>query len=567
MAINQSGIPTVRNGNQVISFMGQKDINKYFQGYVDNASLHSWYKEDPMNNHRGLMKFWNNMAPNQTTSLYDDLVDNKAVIEVNGWEGSFTYDLPIFEDRGCYTEKDMSHQNYPGVDGSIFYISLNKEFAPGTTLMYDSFDGQQLVVAEEEEVENTGTGYLHPVKLATNDRQEWFDPSMLSKGIQYFAIGHGVSEYGTKFAKLHMPDQVGSMKCEYRLGSVRGVEAYVTGKADSVNLGGAVAQSKDYLNNIQSEMDAMGYGEFAVRMNLGSDGKPMPKTANIGSTIEFMVQKYLNQLTGTQILFQKAATIKDTNGNIRLNEGLWHQLRRGYIIKYGRPGGITQTHIKQAAEYVFRANPTLQYENRRIKFKCGTQAFENMINLFETEIREQQLALAPFLGSDRQIPNPVTGTDPLELTWRPTRFTKVYLPQIGNVEIERDVSLDYGLLQDRFSQGFHGNKKAHTTYSMVIWDASSQNYSNNRQDLPSGTSLVDGGNRNSNIFIVKPEGEMMYSGMINGRYDKNKSRDIIASHKVMAQEYWAYNNCSVWVEDVSKFVMIELEKSERKGFN
>lgn len=146
MAIQQSGIPTVRNGNQVISFMGQKDVNKYFQGYVDNASLHSWYQEDPMNNHRGLMKFWNNQTPSRIKPIYDDLIDSKAVIEVNGWDGAFTYDVPIEEDRGCYTEKDMSHQQYPGIDGAIFYISLNKEYAPGTTLTYDVFDGQQLIV-------------------------------------------------------------------------------------------------------------------------------------------------------------------------------------------------------------------------------------------------------------------------------------------------------------------------------------------------------------------------------------------------------------------------------------
>lgn len=567
MAIQQSGIPTIRNGNQVISFMGQKDVNKYFQGYVDNASLHSWYQEDPVNNHRGLMKFWNNQAPNRIKPIYDDLVDSKSIIEVNGWDGAFTYDVPIEEDRGCYTSKDMSHQEYPGIDGAIFYVSLNKEFAAGTTLTYDVYDGQQFIVSEDEEVQNTGTGYIHPVKLATNDRQEWFNPYRLAQGIEYFAIGHGVSEYGTKLAKLQMPDVVGSMKCEFRLGSTRGVEAYVTGMADSKNLGGAVAQSKEYLSQIQSDMDTNGYGDFAVRMDLGSDGKPNFKTANIGSTIEFMVQKYLNQLTGTQILFQKAATIKDTNGVIRLNEGLWHQLRRGFIIKYGKPGGITQTHIKQAAEYVFRANPDLAYEDRRIKFKCGTEAFENMINLFEKEILAQQNSIAAFLGADRQIPNPVVGTDRLNLEWKPTRFTAVYLPQIGNVEIERDPSLDKGMMQDRFSQGFHGNQKAHTTYSMIIWDASNQAYSNNRKDLPKGTSLVEGGNRNSNVYIVKPQGAMMHSGMINGRYDMRKSSDIVASHKQMAQEYWAYNNCSVWVEDVSKFVMIELEKSERKGFN
>jgi hypothetical protein len=568
MAINQQGIPYARFGNQVISFMGRQDVGKAFQGVMDNASLHSWYEQDSVEAHRGLITSWNALDPNYTKSIYDDLVMDKSVIEVNGMDGYFTYDTPVYEERGCYTEVDMSHQKYPGIDGAIFYITLNKEFAPGTVLLYDSFDGEQIFVAEEEEVINTGSGFQHPVKLVTNDRGTWFREDMLSKGIQYFAINHGVGEYGTKFAKLQMPEPVRSIKNEFRLGSTRGVEAAITAVADSKKLDIASAFAKDYLDKMRNEMDSCGYGEFAVRMDVDQKtGKAIKSTANIGSTIEFLVHKYLNQLTGTALLFQKAGTIKDKNGVIRLNEGLWHQIRRGFRITYGKAGGITKSHIKQAAEYIFRINPDLDYEKRVIKFKCGTEAFYNVLDLFKTEIELQNAQLAPLLGADRQIPNPVSGTDPLNLEYRAIRFTRVFIKEIGMVEITKDTALDRGLLQDRFSAGFHGNQRAHTTYSMIIWDASSSNYSNNSKDLPKNTSLVAGGNGRSNIYVVKPEGTMTYSGVINGRYDMRKSSDIVASHKTMGQEFWAYNNCSIWVEDPSKFVMIELERSERRGFN
>jgi len=567
MTVNNKGIPYTRFGNQVISFMGRQEVSKAFQGVMDNASLHSWYGEDPVNAHRGLITSWNAMDPNYTKSIYDDLVMDKSVIEVNGWDGYFTYDTPVYEETGCYTEVDMSHQKYPGIDGNIFYITLNREFAPGTVLLYDSFDGDQIIVSEEEEVINTGTGFQHPVKLVTNDKGAWFREDMLAKGIQYFAINHGVSEYGTRLAKLQMPEPVRHMRNEFRLGSTRGVEAAITGMADSKRLDIANAFAKDYLDKIQNEMDSKGYGEFAVRMDVDSAGKPIKSSVNIGSTIEYMVHKYLNQLTGTALLFQKAGTITDSNGVIRLNEGLWHQLRRGFRITYGKAGGITKRHIKEAAEYVFRINPDISYEDRVLKFKCGTEAFYNVLEIFSEEIQLQQAQMAPYLGADRQIPNPVQGKDPLNLEWRPIRFTRVSIKDIGVVEITRDTSLDRGLMQDRFSAGMHGGRKAHTTYSMIIWDASSSNYSNNKKDLPKNTTLVEGGNANSNIYVVKPEGPMTYSGMINGRYDMRKSSDIIASHKTIGQEFWAYNNCSVWVEDPSKFVMIELERSDRRGFN
>lgn len=558
-------IPKLVGDREVIAFFGQKDIGKYFNGFMDNATLHQFYDEDPVNGYRGLMKFWNNQQVAKGKPMYEQLIDRKAVIEVNGQEGTFSYDLPVDQDVRCHTEVDMSHQEYPGIDESIFYIVLNREFAPGTVLTYDAANGQQIVVSEAEEVQPTGSGFNHPVQLMTEDKEEWFSPEYLSKGIEYFDIGHGVSELGTKFAKIQLPPAVGSMRSIFQLGSVRGVEASVTGKADSKNLGGAIAESKDYINRIRSEMDSDGWGDFAVRMSLNEAGKPIRSTANIGSTIQFLVGKYLHQLTGTSILFQRAATIKSTNGNIKYNEGIWHQLMRGFRVKYGR--NIEVDHLKQANEYIYRINPDLSYEERVTEYTCGTDAYNQMIKLFNREILEQRNSLAGFLGSERQLPNPVKGSDPLNLEWIPFRFTKVYIPQLGHIKIVRDTSMDRGILQDRFSAGMTGSGRAHTSGSMMVADASSQKYSNNRKGLPTNTTLVEGGDDKANIYIVKPQGSMTYSGTINGRYSSTTARDIVASNKQMTEEYWAYNNCAGYVEDASKFVIIEKQAATRRGFN
>ncbi len=154
----------------------------------------------------------------------------------------------------------------------------------------------------------------------------------------------------------------------------------------------------------------------------------------------------------------------------------------------------------------------------------------------------------------------------MNLEMKPVRFTKVFIPGIGNLEIERDTNLDYSIMQDRFSQGFHGYQRAHTTYSMIIWDAEDQAYSNNA-DLPKGSEVIEGGNKESNVYLVKPQGEMTYWGYSNGRYSISKASDIVSSHKQIGQEFWAWNSCAIWVRDITKFVMIELDESARKGFN
>lgn len=571
MNLQSKGIPTIRNGNQAISFMKGKEVSRFFQGYQDNASLRTWYEEDPLNNHLGLMSFWNQQdRVKNPTNLFDELLRSKSVVEVNGQEGRFTYEIPVSMKRGIYTEADMTGQDFAGIDGSIFYIVLNKEFAPGTVLSYDDFDGEQIIVSEEEQVLPTGTGYKHPVTLMTNDKSAYFPAEKLGRGIEYFTIGHGVSEYGTKFAQVQMPDMPGSMKFEFRLGSAIGVESYVTAKAASLSMADGVmtARSREYKNQIAAEMDREGYGEFAVRMDIGADGRPVPASANIGLTMEHLTEKYLHKLLGTKLMFQKAGEIKTTNGVIRFNEGLWKQARRGRIIEYGRPGHITRQHIREAVEYVFRTKPDMQFENRRVKFKCGMEAFYNVLEIFQDEVNTQTGQLSALLGADRVLSkNPVSGSDLKNLKLEAVRFTNVYIPQIGQVEIEHDPSLDWGMRGDRFERGMNGYAKAHTTHTMVIWDVTDQSYSNNMSEIPAGANLVEGANAGSSIFLVKPEGALIHSGRSTGRYDSRRSSDIMAANKFMGEEYFAWAaGLDVWMPDPSKIVMIELKPQARRGF-
>jgi len=99
----------------------------------------------------------------------------------------------------------------------------------------------------------------------------------------------------------------------------------------------------------------------------------------------------------------------------------------------------------------------------------------------------------------------------------------------------------------------------------VVWDARSQEYSNNKE-LPKGVSLIDNGEKNANIYLVKPTGEMTYTGMENGRYSPYKSGDILSSVKQRGTSLWAWNSCAIWLRDPSTVVMIELDPNARKGF-
>ena len=106
MAITQTGAPLFYNGDNVIMFTGAKQI-KSIQGYQDLPSMYSWYKENPEKNHLGMMNLWGQQAQ-VTYPIYRELLANRAIIEVNGFDGGFTYDIPVEEYKGCYTTRDMS---------------------------------------------------------------------------------------------------------------------------------------------------------------------------------------------------------------------------------------------------------------------------------------------------------------------------------------------------------------------------------------------------------------------------------------------------------------------------
>jgi hypothetical protein len=85
--------------------------------------------------------------------------------------------------------------------------------------------------------------------------------------------------------------------------------------------------------------------------------------------------------------------------------------------------------------------------------------------------------------------------------------------------------------------------------------------------MPKGATLIEGGNAGANVNLVKPQGEMLYWGSTNGRYDYRKAGDIMSSMKQIGQDYWAFSIMSVWIKDITRFVTIELDPAARKGFN
>jgi hypothetical protein len=558
------GVPKRYNGDLVVGFASTQTVKD--MGWADRSSLSAWFQEDTTKNYLGLVDLFTNFSSTKVPFM-KGLLDKKAVLEVNGMDGRFTYDVPVYTPTGTYTMRDTSTESdFPGIDESYFPVVLSKPYRPGAVLGYDLQYGEQFIISNEHEViPDGGDGWLHMAQLVGGDPTKYFPKEKLKAGIQYFKTGHNLAEYDTQFDNIESPDNMATMTCEFILGNHRGVETNYTMYADKKTMAGATTKTKDFLNyfvNEQSKIkDDMGreLNMFYMGNSNPATGKMRKETVTIGATLEYLVLLENIKLEAYQLLFQKGATMKTSNGIKRLNEGAWHQFRRGKKISYSRPGGITREHLRQAAAYVFQGREDLLPEEREMTFDAGQGAYMNLMEIFREEFHSQLSGLSLFMGTERSIPNPVSGTlDGLSLA--AVKLRKVFIPGLGHIEVRYDPSLNYQAQSDRFSRGIHGQGFAKDSYSLIIRDAASSDYSNARQNLPSGTTLISGGNDKSNVYFVKPTGDSMWWGYEQGRWSPNKASDIISSSKTMSREFWVHSTSACWIQDVSKFLIIELRR-------
>lgn len=559
---NRFDIRETINGDAVIGFTSSKELKT--QGWVDSNKVAAYLMDEEGQAHRkhlGMINLFKT-THNVDIPFMKDLFADSAVMECAEGE-SITYDLPVTRTEVmCYTAEDTSNKNdYPGIDGGVFEIILNQEFTKGDILSYDPQYGEQVMVSGDHEVERVGENFRHYVTYQTNDARKWFPKDKLKAGIQWMKIGHALAEYDTSFSSINMiKNPAGSITNEFILGSPRGVETFVTAKAAKMKSPGLNDFTSDMMDSVQQKLDVLGGKSremFFIANKAGGENIDT-NSMMIGTTLEYLALMELAMMECYSLLFAKAATIQTRNGVKRVNEGVWHQMRRGKLIKYSKPGGITVDHIHEAASYLYK-NSNIPVRERMIRFKAGWFAYQNAMQIFREEAVQQLNGLpSNMTGTDRQIDQVFKGKlDELEM--QAVVIKSVMIPGIGKVIVEHDPSLDYQPLADRFSSGMYGEGKAHTSHSMVIWDASNPEYSNVTSKVKNA-ELVEGGSSRSNIYYIKPEGAHVVYGYEQGRMaDGAQTSNVMSSLKYMGKTFWATSQSGALILDTTRYVVIELQ--------
>lgn len=563
MSNNRFDLHESINGDYVVGFTNVKEMKTL--GWMDSAKVSSYLMDDK-DSHKKHLGLINLFATSHKKSMpfLKDLFSQAAVLEVAEGD-SITYDLPV--DRTevkCYTAEDTSTEfDFPGIDGGIFAVVLSQEFTKGDILTYDPVYGQQVMVSSEHDVEQVGENFKHYVTMQTNDRTKYFPKEKLKAGIEWIKLTNKIAEFDSGFSTLSLiKDASGTITNEFLLSDPRGIETFVTAKAARMKSAGLTGFANGVSEKIGKQLSAMGGKDmmFFARKDAGGDLKPQM----IGSTLEYLALMELAMMETNELLFAKAATVSTSNGVKRVNEGVWHQIRRGKLIKYARQGGITLDHIYEAVSYIYQ-NSDIPVGEREVKFKGGHLAYQNMIQLFrEHAIAQLNGMPAGMVGSDGQLPGKLFSGSLDNLSMSAVAITAVMFPGVGKVTVEHDPSLDYLPTTDRHSSGFYGEGFAHTSNSLVIWDVTNPEYSNVSSKVKNA-SLVEGGSKTSNIYYIKPEGQPHVTyGYEQGRTaNKEQFENVASSMKQMGRTFWATSQSSALVLDTTKYVTIELQEKGR----
>lgn len=566
MNLTTQGLPYKINGDLIVGYTNSQKLEH--MGWEDLSTLASWYKKDPSKRHLGLINLYNQMGAT-TTPMYKNFFKEKAVLEVDGVGDSFTYDIAVTKGRsGTYTTVDTSgYSATPGIDGTLFPITTDKPFRPGDTIGYDGQNGSQAIVSEDKTITQDGDSWTHWCTLVDNDRGAWFPTEFLKAGVEYAKIGHNLGEYSVDYSGITHSGDVQTIKLEFVLGNHRGVETAYTMYSNK-KMAHATVNSQTFMSGWLAELEKCAVDENGKKLDMfyfgavDAGGNIDMGTVRVGTILEKLVALELMKIESHQLMFQKGAIINDIHGTKRLNEGIWHQFKRGRVLNYTRPGGINFTHIRQMMAYLYRFRPNVTVDERHIKLKAGKMAYDNITALIQREAIQQAQAISSLMGTESLLPkSPIQGNSLTELSVQPIKFNKALIPGVGWVEVEHEPALDYQPLVDRRARGFFGSEGyPDSSYSVIVEDAMEVTYADVNKVIRGGAQVMQGGNTKANIYYVKPEGEGFHMGYSEGRWSPDKVRNIPSSMKQMAREFWAHSVSAGWVKDPSRFIILELKR-------
>lgn len=504
-----------------------------------------------------------------------DLLKSDAVLELDDPSQKVTYDVAIpGSDCSGFTIVQDSHlQNGEepiGVDGSPFYAYFDIAPTAGDFLMFDPNSPFQVQVSTEpDSVSRDGDKFKVYLVYTTSSKTKDFPKDALRTGVKYIKNAHPLAEYQQQWSSINSQQaNPGFIELEWSLGSPHGVESAWTAEAGnlrSIGAGEIASRTAEKFNQKIDKLSGRG-----ARKTLFVTGRYNESTNSVGlthisSVMEILTMAEAYTIEATSNMFS-LATVTNTNSNgapARINEGAWHQARRGKIITYPRPNALGLSQLQEAANYYFR-NSDIPINERRITFVGGQMAVQQgneLLNNYSTQLLDR--TPASLMGNDSLIKDKgfISGTiDKLRLNV--PNFAEVMLPGIGWVSFEHDPAFDFKTFEtgNAINDGYFGlggfNK---LSYSLMVKGMDS---ASNVVNKVKGATIVEQGNRRSNLYYVIPKYNHIVWGGEQGRMNNGtQTGNITSSLRHRGQTFWVSIQSGMLMLDVTRSIIIELDNT------
>ncbi len=513
---------------------------------TDANSIYNLFNRDRFSVYKGMISAWN-QAQLISTPLYNMTELQNNVIYVNGAEGEFEFTMPYVLDFPRTMEDVTDPLDLkPGLGGVPFEIKLNIDtYKGGDHITYDHRNGVQLRVTNTP-VRRDGDGYiLEVVVINTDQKKAYFPKSKLAPGTQFMKVGQDTGgEFGKDFSSI--TSDTGMIAMRHRIGAERGVSHTMTSYANMLEL--PTGASGD-LQKAFSKYDLLGKQAVEVFGISTADGQLVANSGMWAPTVLSLILQELAKIEETQLMWGNGGFIQGTGDKIvMVAPGFYSQLKKG---NYHQISNYSRAFIESVLGGLY-AHTQIPPTERRTKIKCGLGALNELYKIFANEL--QQL---PFLTRTADI-GAITG-DAMNLAVG-YRVVSFLFPTAGWVTLEWEPAFDAWTTRAADTPMI-GAYPIHS-YTAAILDVTDQNYTNatKRSDK---IAYAEGANKGANVFMVKPSSRKTTTwGFINGTEHfrgEEMMHGMISSSLDPQFTIWAKNQSSVWIQDPTRTVLIELK--------
>jgi hypothetical protein len=557
------------NGDNVTGFMSPTKV-KNVSGHGDFTNVMTYMTDgkddkEQMEKYLGFFELFKT-THDENVPMIANIVKDMAVMNVEDHE-RITYDIAIPENtkRGATSLVDTSKQTEGEiVSGQTFYIIVDRKFSPGNYLKFDVTSPYQVEVSQDHDITPSGEGYKTYITFESSNKKQIFPKSALQQGKEWILIAHPLAEYGTDWSEPHLGlDAPGKIRMEVKMPSPQGIQTSYTMRGGNMTTNRVGDLSKQTMEHLEGEMDKLGGFDNAGAFLLGktaSNGKGFAGKPKVSTTLEYLAVKELLVMQAFTNMFANASEKATSDGVKRIGEGAWFQARRGKIITYPRPGALQIKHLQEASSYIF-GNKGGDLSKRYLTFKGGQEVVINGLELIKDHTNDAINGMpSVYTGTLGLLGKDLIEGTPDAMKLRMMRFTEAFIPSVGNVTFEHDPSFDFQPLQRKIDSGYTPNGYNNLSYSLMV-DAAEVRGTDTSRNVTGGAKLMDGGNKKSNFYYLKPENHFWW-GREYGRMNQgDKFTDLRSSLKYMGNEFFAAVQSYVLMVDTTAKVIIELQNT------